>query len=102
MKNLYVLESINNIPHINCMCKNVFPVYFNKVKVSYHQSINLWEIKTDCPICLMTHTFCYPDEFFSEYLNIVFQTITFNFKSHQEAVDYFVSYCKMNQVLESS
>lgn len=102
MSTVFKLHNVNNIPHIKCTCNSVFPVYFNKIKVSHYASTDMWVIATNCPNCLMHHFFYTPDDTFSDYFNILFETNTFNFNNHQEAVDYFVSYCKLNQVLDSS
>lgn len=96
-----MIFNVRGVPHITCSCKYSSSLNNRHISISHHQALNMWSISVVCPKCYNNIHYASPTLFFNEYFNIIYGNNDNMFNSHKEAVDYYIAYCKLNQLLES-
>jgi hypothetical protein len=96
-----MIFNVRGVPHITCSCKYSFSLNNRHINISYYKEVNSWSITVNCPKCFNGLYYNSPTLFFNEYFNIIYDNNDNMFNNHTEAIDYYIAYCKLNQLLES-
>lgn len=97
-----LLVDINSKPHIKCTCKVSFVINKDNIFASRFDGLNEQKIVTRCPNCFMVHTYYDCVDILNEYFSIIDPINKYEFKSDNEAFNYFVNHCVFLRTLEST